>query len=74
MILSIKRDIPSKKKEKKNAGFTQQEWQRRRSNEWKYQSLHYDGRSGIDEAKEIQRSQIMKYHVCKDEFVFYSKS
>ena len=40
----------------------------------KYRSLHYDYRNGIDEAKEIQRSQIMKYLVCKDEFVFYSKS
>ena len=40
----------------------------------KYRSLHYDYRTGIDEAKEIQRSQIMKYLVCKDEFVFYSKS
>ena len=40
----------------------------------KCRSLHYAYRNGIDEAKEIQRSQIMKYLVCKDEFVFYSKS
>lgn len=36
VILSIKRDMPSKKKEKQDAGFTQQEWQRRQSNEWAF--------------------------------------
>ena len=33
VILSITRDMPSKRKGKKDAGFTQQEWQRRQSNE-----------------------------------------